>query len=164
LNAIIHLRALQAMSLPVLLALAGCSDVSWPWSRHHDSTSIVPAGADGNNDAECAQLRADIKNNEESLRNATTESTSPEIVAASEAKAGQQIDALRQRYRLDKASPAMRRLLADLRALDKLHGGRPGDAIAALLPADSEVPAQALGVEPEGSDNAEPADATRKTN
>jgi hypothetical protein len=89
---------LQALLLPVLLAAAGCSDVSWPWTRHHDSASIVPAGPGGNNDAECAQLRADIKNNEESLRNATTESTSPEIVAASEAKAGQQIDALRQRY------------------------------------------------------------------
>jgi hypothetical protein len=58
---------------------------------------VAPA-AGGNSDAECAQLRQDIKENEERRRNAAAQSTSPEIVAAAEANAGQRIDALRARY------------------------------------------------------------------
>jgi len=82
--------------LPVLLTLAGCSNLSWPWSRNHDSTAAVaPATGD---DAECDRLRSAIKDNEERRRDASADSTSPEIVAAAEAKAGQKIDELRTRY------------------------------------------------------------------
>jgi hypothetical protein len=84
--------------VPSLLAVAGCSNVSWPWSRHRDATAVAPVTPGSDSDAECARLQADIKDSEERRRNAPTESTSPEIVAASEAKAGQQIDALRARF------------------------------------------------------------------
>ncbi len=84
--------------IPLLLGASGCSDVSWPWTRHRDTAALASPAPGGDNDAQCAQLRADIKNNEERRRNATTQSTSPEIVAATEAKAGANIDALRARY------------------------------------------------------------------
>jgi hypothetical protein len=92
--------------VPALLAVGGCSDVSWPWSRHRDTATVAPVapGSNGGSDkgsdnaADCAQLQTEIRDNEERRRNATTESTSPEIVAAAEAKAGQQIDALRARF------------------------------------------------------------------
>ena len=92
--------------VPALLAVGACSDVSWPWSRHPDTATVGPVAPGSNggsdkgsdNDADCARLQAEIRDNEERRRNATTESTSPEIVAAAEAKAGQQIDTLRARF------------------------------------------------------------------
>lgn len=97
-NPLINRIPICVALVPALLVAAGCSDVSWPWSRHRDAAALASPGPGGNNDAQCAQLRADIKNNEERSRNATTQSTSPEIVAATEAKAGANIDALRARY------------------------------------------------------------------
>ena len=97
-KSLINRISICLLCLPALLGAAGCSNVSWPWSRHHDAAAMASPAPGGNDDAQCAQLRADIKNNEERSRNATTQSTSPEIVAATEAKAGAQIDALRARY------------------------------------------------------------------
>jgi hypothetical protein len=42
--------------------------------------------------AECAQLRAEIRSNQQAVREAPTTSTSPQIVAAAEAKADKRID------------------------------------------------------------------------
>jgi hypothetical protein len=81
-----------------VLAIGGCSDVSWPWSRHRDTTVVAPVAPGTDNTADCDRLRTEIKDNEERLRNAPTESTSPEIIAANEAKAGQQLDTLRQSF------------------------------------------------------------------
>ncbi len=87
-----------AFGLAVLLCLSGCSDISWPWSRSSPSPAPTAAASGDGNDAECASLRSEIKNNEERSREAPTQSTSPEIVEATQAKAGQQVDELRARY------------------------------------------------------------------
>ena len=84
--------------VPALLAVGGCSDVSWPWSRHRDTAAVAPVapGSNGGSDkgsdnaADCAQLQTEIRTTRSAGATRTTESTSPEIVAAAEAKAGQQ--------------------------------------------------------------------------
>jgi hypothetical protein len=87
-----------ALGLAALLAIGGCSSVSWPWNRHPDTTAVAPAAPGTDNTADCDRLRSEIKDNEERRRNAPADSTSPEIVAAAEAKAGQQLDTLRARF------------------------------------------------------------------
>src|SRR5208282_3838623 len=73
-----------ALGLAALLAIGGCSSISWPWSRNRDTTAAAPVatGTGTDTDAECDRLRVEIKNSEESRRNASAQSTSPEIVAA----------------------------------------------------------------------------------
>jgi len=95
--------ALQALlwSAALLLLAEGCSYISMPVlrSRASDSPSIVAAPASGADPtaAECAQLRAEIRSNQQAVREAPTTSTSPQIVAAAEAKADKRIDDTRAR-------------------------------------------------------------------
>jgi hypothetical protein len=90
-----------AYGTAVLLALAGCSEGSIPVLRGSagNSPSAIAAPADGTDPtaAECEQLRSQIRSNQEALREAPTISTSPEIVAAAEAKADKRIDDTRSR-------------------------------------------------------------------
>jgi hypothetical protein len=80
----------------MLLLVEGCSYVSMPVlrSRASDapSTSAAPASGADPSAAECAQLRAEIRSNQQAVREAPTTSTSPQIVAAAEAKADKRID------------------------------------------------------------------------
>jgi hypothetical protein len=82
-----------------LLILAGCSAGSMPVlrSRAHDAPPPIAAsnGADPNA-AECAQLRSQIRSNQQAAREAPATSTSPQIVAAEEAKADKRADDTRQ--------------------------------------------------------------------
>jgi hypothetical protein len=89
------------LSAAVLLTLAGCSSMSMPVlrSRASDAASISAAPASGADPtaAQCAQLRAEIRSNQQAVREAPTTSTSPQIVAAAEAKADKRIDDTRTR-------------------------------------------------------------------
>jgi hypothetical protein len=80
----------------VLLALAGCSEGSMPVLRSHARAvpPAVAAPADGSDPtaAQCEQLRAEIRANQQEVREAPTTSTSPQIVAAAQAKADKRID------------------------------------------------------------------------
>lgn len=83
-----------------LLLLAGCSDLNWPF--HHPGASDTAApdkrGAEGDqSSAECANIRAQIKDNEETRREAPATTTDANIVNAAQAKADKRIDDLRQR-------------------------------------------------------------------
>ncbi len=58
----------------------------------------APAGSDADSRAaECEQLRAQIRSNQQAAREAPTTSTSPIIVAAAEGRADKSIDDTRQR-------------------------------------------------------------------
>jgi hypothetical protein len=83
-----------------LLLLAGCSDLNWPF--HHpgasDSAATAKGGAEvDQSTAECANIRAQIKDNEETRREAPATTTDADIVNAAQAKADKRIDDLRQR-------------------------------------------------------------------
>jgi hypothetical protein len=67
-------------------------------SRAGDAPAAVASSADGSdpNAAQCEQLRAQIRSNQQAVREAPTTSTSPIIVAAAEAKADKRIDDTRQ--------------------------------------------------------------------
>jgi len=89
------------LSLIALVGLTACSDLSVPVlrSRAADPPPLEPATGDGTGTtsadrtaAECAQLRSEIRANQQAVREAPTISTSPEIVAAAEAKADKRID------------------------------------------------------------------------
>jgi hypothetical protein len=82
-----------------LLALAGCEDFNWPYHRASEPIADKPGdtGA-GDNATECANIQAEIKNSEETRREAPTTSTNPDIVDAAQGKADKRIDDLRQRY------------------------------------------------------------------
>jgi hypothetical protein len=85
----------------MLLALVGCSEGSIPVLRGHEggASEEVAASANGADPtaAECEQLQAQVRANQQALREAPTISTSPEIVAAAEAKADKRIDDTRSR-------------------------------------------------------------------
>jgi hypothetical protein len=82
----------------LLLALAACGEVSVPVLRGSAPSAIqVPADGSDPGAAECAQLRAQLRANQQAVREAPTISTSPEIVAAAEAKADKRIDDTRAR-------------------------------------------------------------------
>ena len=83
----------------LLLGVAGCEDLNWPFHRARES-STGTAGDSGGNDiaAECADLRGQIKDSEEMRREAPTTSTDTDIVNAAQGKADKRIDDLRQRY------------------------------------------------------------------
>jgi len=83
-----------------LSGLIACSDMSLPVLRSRASAPtepIVPPGSADPRAAQCDDLRAQIRTNRQALREAPTLSTSPEIVAAAQAKADQHIDELRAR-------------------------------------------------------------------
>jgi hypothetical protein len=95
-------RLLAAAFIPaLLLTLVGCSEGSIPVLRSSEGNSPPPiaAPADGTDStaAQCEQLRSQIRSNQQALREAPTISTSPEIVAAAEAKADKRIDDTRSR-------------------------------------------------------------------
>jgi hypothetical protein len=74
-------------------------------SRAADAPATVTSSADSAdsadstnpNAAECEQLRAQIRSNQQAVREAPTTSTSPMIVAAAEGRADKHIDDARQR-------------------------------------------------------------------
>jgi hypothetical protein len=77
----------------LLVTLVACSDVSVPVLRGSAPSAIQPpADVSDPVAAECEQLRAQIRANHQAVREAPTTSTSPEIVAAAEAKADKRID------------------------------------------------------------------------
>ena len=90
-----------ALASAMLLTLIGCSEGSIPVLRGSEGKSApaidAPAGASDPTAAECEQLRSQIRSNQQALREAPTISTSPEIVAAAEAKADKRIDDTRAR-------------------------------------------------------------------
>ncbi len=88
-------------NLPLLLSLcgllagsSGCTGINWPFHRAHSS---VTTGEDGNSD-ECADIRAQIRDAQETRRAAPTTTTNPDIVNAAQGKADKRIDDLRRRY------------------------------------------------------------------
>jgi hypothetical protein len=79
--------------------MAGCEDLNWPFHRPESKSTSSPGEASGSgNDSECADIRAQIKDNQESRREAPTTSTNQDIVDASEGKADKRIDDLQTRY------------------------------------------------------------------
>jgi hypothetical protein len=88
-----------ALTTAVVTLLAGCSPGSMPIlrSRSHDAQAAT-AGPNSNDSsaAQCEQLRAQIRSNQQAARVAPTTSTSPQIVAAEEAKADKRADDTRQ--------------------------------------------------------------------
>jgi hypothetical protein len=95
--------ALQTLlsAVALLLLVEGCGYISMPVlrSRASDvpSPSAAPASGADPTAAECAQLRAEIRSDQQAVREAPTTSTSPQIVAAAEAKADKRIDDKRAR-------------------------------------------------------------------
>jgi hypothetical protein len=97
----IPLSTLSALATCVLLAasVAGCEDLNWPFHRPESRSSSSPGDDTGSGSAsECADIRAQIKDNQESRREAPTTSTNQDIVDASEGKADKRIDDLQTRY------------------------------------------------------------------
>jgi hypothetical protein len=94
-------RASAALGTALLLTLAGCSEGSIPVLRGRagDAPSAVATPAAGTDPvaAQCEQLRAQIRSNQQAVREAPTISTSPEIVAAAQAKGDKRIDDTRAR-------------------------------------------------------------------
>jgi hypothetical protein len=92
---------LAAACAAAVLALAGCSEGSIPMLRSSEGRSPPPLESPTNGGdqtaAECEQLRSQIRTNQQAVREAPTISTSPEIVAAAEAKADKRIDDTRTR-------------------------------------------------------------------
>jgi hypothetical protein len=87
-----------AFGAALLLTLVDCSEGSIPVLRGSAPSAIEPpAGVSDPVAAECEQLRAQIRANQQAVREAPTTSTSPEIVAAAEAKADKRIDDTRAR-------------------------------------------------------------------
>jgi hypothetical protein len=81
------------------LGLAGCEDLNWPFHRAQSTSTSSPGEDNGNGNAsECADIRAQIRDNQESRREAPTTSTDQDIVNASEGKADKRIDDLQTRY------------------------------------------------------------------
>lgn len=85
---------LVTFALP--LALDGCSAGSMPVLRSRARSTppaeMVPADGSDSKSAHCDQLRAEIRANQEEVRQAPATSTSPQIVAAAQAKADKRID------------------------------------------------------------------------
>jgi len=99
-----HAGAAPLLALALALgatALDGCSSYSMPVlrSREADTPTTVASseGGSDSNAAECAQLRAQIRSNQQAVREAPTTSTMPIIVEAAQGRADQHIDEARQR-------------------------------------------------------------------
>jgi hypothetical protein len=86
--------------LPPLLALAGCSDLNWPFHHPEATTPATAADRAAGGDsvaAECANIRAEIRGNAETRREAPATTTDPNIVDATQGKADKRIEDLHQR-------------------------------------------------------------------
>jgi len=87
------------LSLLSLLALAGCSDLNWPF--HHPGAPVTSTAGehDGGDSvaAQCADIRAQIRDSAETRREAPATTTDPNIVDAAQGKADKRIDDLHQR-------------------------------------------------------------------
>ena len=81
----------------LLLSSSGCSDLNWPFHRAKPSDTSSSTDSE-DSAAECADIQAQIRHNEESRREAPASSVNPDIVDAAQAKADKRIDDLRQRY------------------------------------------------------------------
>src|ERR1700676_2294500 len=83
------------------LARAASSWLSVPVLRSRASEAPAPITASANaadaTAAECQRLRAEIRSNQQAVREAPTTSTSPQIVAAAQAQADKRIDDARAR-------------------------------------------------------------------
>jgi hypothetical protein len=96
--------AYAAMLAALLVGVSACEEINWPFHRAQSSSGSAPAdAAAGSNgttsgDSECADLLAQIRDNQESRREAPTTSTNPDIVNAAQGKADKRIDDLQQRY------------------------------------------------------------------
>jgi len=97
-----HFRTnLPAIATCFLLGMgvAGCEDLNWPFHRARSTSTSSPGEDNGSGNAsECADIRAQIKDNQESRREAPTTSTNPDIVNASQGKADKRIEDLQTRY------------------------------------------------------------------
>jgi hypothetical protein len=97
-----HSRSVLPAIVTCLLlssALCGCEDLNWPFHRPQSSSTSSPGDDGGSGNAsECADIRAQIKDNQESRREAPTTSTNQDIVDASAGKADKRIDDLQTRY------------------------------------------------------------------
>lgn len=81
-----------------LAVIAGCTI---PIRRDADTTSSVPAGDTPTGDAlaaECAELRTEIRTNQQNRLQAPATSVTPQIVDAAQAKADKNIYDLQQQY------------------------------------------------------------------
>jgi len=58
----------------------------------------MAAPGESGSDAECADIRVQLKDAQEARREAPTTSTNPDIVSAAQGKADKRIEDLRQRY------------------------------------------------------------------
>jgi hypothetical protein len=98
-HAAVGRAGVTAICCLLLLGVAGCEDLNWPFHRARESSTST-AGDNGGNDiaAECADLRGQIKDSEEMRREAPTTSTDTDIVNAAQGKADKRIENLRQRY------------------------------------------------------------------
>ena len=99
LRAATRLTVLCACGL--VLSLSACEDISWPF--HRDSASVAPVAPSGGDaaadkKAQCANIRAQIRSNEESQREAPATSVSASIVESSQARAQKHIDDLTAQY------------------------------------------------------------------
>jgi hypothetical protein len=90
-----------ALAAALQLTLSTCSSMSMPVlrSRAADAPSSIAAPANGadRTAAQCEQLRSEIRSNQQAVREAPTTTTSPQIVAAAQAKADKRIDDTRER-------------------------------------------------------------------
>jgi hypothetical protein len=99
-------RVTRAATLAVLaITVSACEDLNWPFHRARSSSSSAPADASsggnqasGDMNSECADLLAQIRDSQETRREAPTTSINPDIVDASQGKADKRIDDLQQRY------------------------------------------------------------------
>jgi hypothetical protein len=86
----------------LLVATAGCEDMRWPF--HHPQTAPADAApadagtANGNGNAECADLLSQMRQNQQLRRQAPTTSTDPDIVSASQGRADKRIEDSQRRY------------------------------------------------------------------
>jgi hypothetical protein len=84
-----------------MLSLSACDNISWPF--HRDSAPAAPVASSGGDaaadkTAQCASIRAQIRSNEESQREAPATSVSANIVESSQARAQKHIDDLQAQY------------------------------------------------------------------
>ena len=89
--------AAATLGAVLLLSSSGCSDLNWPFHRAGASDASTSTDSE-DSAAECADIQAQIRANEESLREAPATSVNPDIVDAAQARAQKHIDDLRERY------------------------------------------------------------------
>jgi len=90
-------RSAALLSCGLLLALAGCAEVSWPYHRDSEPVTPAPDATPGDLASQCSNIQADIRANQETRREAPTTTTYSDIVDAAQAKADKRIEDLQQR-------------------------------------------------------------------